>query len=509
MAPNLINVCRLCLVKSSVSSEEIFFPIDNGFQDKFQQITNISLSKVSEDFPKHMCITCCTELEKNFDYRNGLVEKQKRLHSMLGSVCEIMEIKQKPVVELKDAFTQCEVETTNTSSQIELETTDASTQAFETNPMKSQSTQYEPLEIIEVRTIKEQPEIIDITESQETEEEVYDSEPEYVYAEEVNESYCQSGEIEQFQVEFIDEENENGHESEKEEETFKEEDGDEAADDSLMEYIEYDEVAEEQTLEAEYYYEDIDKEIELIDESGDEQVIESKNLTKRTKNPQVRRRSNKDPKDSAEYTFKCWVETCNSAFTFRSSMKRHLKTVHSLEVSSSTCMICGLPFKVYHDYLSHIKTHTRKFECDLCKLTFVSSDRLESHSLKFHKPTDERPFVCTICDASFKRKEHLKSHRAYKHSDGERKFSCTHCEGMFYSRQDLKSHSLVHSGAKKYACPVCKFECKDLKTLKRHTLNKHSTLEVWVCNICEDKFEQHRDYKVHMKNEHCSGSGST
>lgn len=80
---------------------------------------------------------------------------------------------------------------------------------------------------------------------------------------------------------------------------------------------------------------------------------------------------------------------------------------------------------------------------------------------------------------------------------------------MFYSRQDLKSHSLVHSGAKKYACPLCKFECKDLKTLKRHTLNKHSTLEVWLCNICEDKFEQHRDYKVHMKNEHCSGSGST
>ena len=335
-------------------------------------------------------------------YRNGLVEKQKRLHSMLGSVCEIIEMKQKPSIELKDAFTQFKVETKNASTQIVLETKDASAQAFDTESMKSQYTQYEQIEVFEVGTIKEQQEETEITENHEVEEEVYDSEHEYVYAEEVNEGYCQSGDIEQFQVEFIDEENENGNESEKsiEEEAFKEEDVDEGTDETLMEYIEYDEVAEEQTLEAEYYYEDDDK-VELIDESGDEQIIESNDLIKRdcriiTKEPQVRRRSNKDPKDSAEYTFKCWVETCNSAFTFRSSMKRHLKSVHSIEVSSSTCMICGLPFKIYHDYLSHIKTHTRKFECDLCKLTFVSSDRLESHTLRFHKPTDERPFVCTV-----------------------------------------------------------------------------------------------------------------
>lgn len=321
---------------------------------------------------------------------------------MLGSVCEIMETKQKPQIELKDAFTQCEVETKNTSSQVVFETKEASAQATtDIKSMKSQYTQFEPIGDFEVSTIKEQLEEIEITENQEIEE-AYDSEHEYVYAEEVNEAYCQSGDIEQFQVEFIDEENENGNESEKsiEEEQFKEEDVDETTDDTLMEYIEYDEVAEEQTLEAEYYYEDDDK-VELIDESGDEQIIETNNLTKRdcrvmTKDPQVRRRSNKDPKDSAEYTFKCWVETCNSSFTFRSSMKRHLKSVHSIEVSSSTCMICGLPFKIYHDYLSHIKTHTRKFECDLCKLTFVSSDRLESHSLRFHKPTDERPFVCTV-----------------------------------------------------------------------------------------------------------------
>lgn len=317
---------------------------------------------------------------------------------MLGSVCEIIETKHTPQIESKDAFTQFEVETKNSSSQVVLETRDASAQAIDIKSSKSQYSQYEPIE--DFLPTKQEQEETEITEHQEVEEVFEDSEHEYVYAEEVNGAYSQSEDLEQFQVEFIDEENDNGNESEKsiEEEQFK---VDETTDETLMEYIEYDEVAEEQTLEAEFYYEDENK-VELIDESGDEQLIESNNHIKRecrvtTKgSQQVRRRSNKDPKDSAEYTFKCWVETCNSAFTFRSSMKRHLKAVHLIEVSSSTCMICGLPFKIYQDYLSHIKTHTRKFECDLCKLTFVSSDRLESHSLRFHKPNDERPFVCTV-----------------------------------------------------------------------------------------------------------------
>ena len=243
---------------------------------------------------------------------------------MLGSVCEIMETKQKPLIELKDVFTQFEVETKSASSQVVLETKDASAQAIDIKSIKSQYSQCEPIE--EFSRNKQENEI---TEHHEVEE-VYESEHEYVYAEEVNDAYCQSEDMEQFQVEFIDEENENGNESEKsvEEEQFKEE-IDETTEDNLMEYIEYDEVAEEQTLEAEYYYEDEDK-VELVDESGDEHLLGSNNHIKRecrvlTKDPQVRRRSNKDPKDSAEYTFKCWVETCNSAFTFRSSMKRHLK----------------------------------------------------------------------------------------------------------------------------------------------------------------------------------------
>lgn len=310
---------------------------------------------------------------------------------MLGSVCAIIGTKHTSLIELKDAFTQFEVETKNAYTQIFLETKDASAQAIDIKSIKSQYSQCEPIEDSNPNLPEEE---IETSENQELEE-VYDSEHEFVYAEEVNEGYSQPEDIEQFQVEFIDEEN--GNESEK-----SIEEQDQTTDDTLMEYIEYDEVAEEQTLEAEYYYDDEEK-VELIDESGDEHIIESNNHIKRecrvmTKDPRQvqRRRSNKDPKDSAEYTFKCWVETCNSAFTFRSSMKRHLKSVHSIEVSSSTCMICGLPFKIYHDYLSHIKTHTRKFECDLCKLTFVSIERLESHSFRFHKPNDERPFVCTV-----------------------------------------------------------------------------------------------------------------
>jgi hypothetical protein len=68
------DICRLCLVKSSKTSDEIFFPIDQGFEIKFVEITNFALAKPSGDgerdkFPNKVCITCVTELEQHHNYR--------------------------------------------------------------------------------------------------------------------------------------------------------------------------------------------------------------------------------------------------------------------------------------------------------------------------------------------------------------------------------------------------------------------------------------------------------
>jgi hypothetical protein len=67
---NLSEICRLCLIKSSKNSEEIFFPLDTSFSIKFEEITHTRLEECENlDYPKKVCISCVTELEQHYNYR--------------------------------------------------------------------------------------------------------------------------------------------------------------------------------------------------------------------------------------------------------------------------------------------------------------------------------------------------------------------------------------------------------------------------------------------------------
>lgn len=108
--------------------------------------------------------------------------------------------------------------------------------------------------------------------------------------------------------------------------------------------------------------------------------------------------------NSSEKSYKCWIENCGSAFSNRQTMKKHMLHSHSLDVNKSTCMICGDKFDKYPDYLSHVKCHTRKFECKVCKSTFTSFSVLSGHMKRAHSKLDNemRVFAChvssiTIC----------------------------------------------------------------------------------------------------------------
>lgn len=70
----LADYCRLCLVKTNVNSDELFFPIDSSVESKFTEITNVRFVKAScqEDvsrFPSKVCISCVSKLEEHYNYR--------------------------------------------------------------------------------------------------------------------------------------------------------------------------------------------------------------------------------------------------------------------------------------------------------------------------------------------------------------------------------------------------------------------------------------------------------
>lgn len=101
---------------------------------------------------------------------------------------------------------------------------------------------------------------------------------------------------------------------------------------------------------------------------------------------------------SKEQLYNCWVPECGKRFTFRATMNRHLRLNHALETNSTTCFVCGENFECRADHLAHMKIHTRKSTCEICKCTFVSDEKLNAHIERMHDKDDdhERNHECTV-----------------------------------------------------------------------------------------------------------------
>lgn len=111
----------------------------------------------------------------------------------------------------------------------------------------------------------------------------------------------------------------------------------------------------------------------------------------------TKRKYTKQSKDSPR-PYKCWIDKCGTTFAHRNSMKKHMEQLHEISSTKSTCLMCGENFGCYADCLKHVKVHTRKSQCDVCKLTFVDDDKMLKHKARFHKSQDlsGRNFECQV-----------------------------------------------------------------------------------------------------------------
>jgi Zinc-finger associated domain (zf-AD) len=320
----LSEVCRLCLIKSSKNSDELFFPIDEVFERKFTEITSISLLDENDsNFPKNVCISCVSELEKHFNYRNGLIDVQKRLYRLIG-------VKEKE-------------STQKTHESIEIQ---------KNEKLEQQTSSY-----------------------------VY----EYVEEESCSQEECEmmenlvDDEHSQYESEII---------------SFEEVINDETQSE-MQEYLtEEDEEELNQTIDQTEEVENPDESIIYEMKSQEDYIIvnEVPDVLETPKKRKYTRQSKDAPKQ-----YKCWMFNCNARFAFRATMKKHMLQLHSVECDRSTCLICGEKFDEYSDFLSHVKTHTRKAECEVCKLTFVNEEKMVAHRNRVHKnDTNERSFPCHV-----------------------------------------------------------------------------------------------------------------
>ena len=115
-----------------------------------------------------------------------------------------------------------------------------------------------------------------------------------------------------------------------------------------------------------------------------------------------------------------------------SSMSKIVQVQHKpSQVSSETqtnpipnvCIVCGKKFPVSYDLETHKKeNHERPstFSCNICQLTFLEVDKLQTHIIQVHTQTvvisnENLPFHCEYCGLGFTQQS-IQAHSLTEHS---------------------------------------------------------------------------------------------
>lgn len=116
-------------------------------------------------------------------------------------------------------------------------------------------------------------------------------------------------------------------------------------------------------------------------------------------------------------------ENCKRGETRR----RHYVKVHrNGEKPLRDCLICHKEFKLYTDYIDHIKSHNVEHMCMQCSFPCKTAAELTKHTQDHRRIKDEdKPFICDIC--------------------GRPHFTI----GM------LNIHKRTHTGERPYICDIC------------------------------------------------------
>jgi len=198
--------------------------------------------------------------------------------------------------------------------------------------------------------------------------------------------------------------------------------------------------------------------------------------------------------------FEC--DQCKETFESDQKLEKHKKGHKNM---THVCSTCKKVFATQQTLSNHIKLHIGdlSYQCGVCSKSFVSNSVLGNH-LKTHDTAYKEPkFDCIHCDKKFNHPSNLKRHTRTAHFEmsDKKTYMCTECGKTFYDPSALKSHSRNHLEIKPFACQTCNKTFSTNSQLNIH-MRIHNNDRPFLCNLCGRCFVTRGQLKSHKLNRH-------
>lgn len=157
---------------------------------------------------------------------------------------------------------------------------------------------------------------------------------------------------------------------------------------------------------------------------------------------------------------------CNQKFPERRLLSAHYDNHFPIRV----CEICGLSYSKRSSYFLHERRHLGiRHACPLCSKTFSTSGAMFAHIKTYHNKV--KPLRCSECDAGFFSADLRRRHMSSKHGQECTMYLCPICKKTFYSPFKLNTHiKKTHDNIKSCFCTVCDKGFYGKQELKEHMI---------------------------------------
>ncbi|XP_059610170.1 zinc finger protein 62-like [Phlebotomus argentipes] len=203
---------------------------------------------------------------------------------------------------------------------------------------------------------------------------------------------------------------------------------------------------------------------------------------------------------TGEKPFECAL--CGKKYVQKLALRIHLTMKHDTnKKKTEVCQFCGKSFYFVRRLKSHIReihTNREKYPCFICGKTYTSRSSVSTHMQSHFKNSEAHP--CPQCNKKFDTHIQMMRHNRIAHTV-TRKFKCQFCDYSALSSTMLRNHERTHTGEKPYNCKICSKPFASQNGLATHVAHKHG-VPTHQCSFCDKSFKVRESLKVHMQRVH-------